>query len=625
MNHRYILLFLSLATITLNAQNQEDKISTKGLPILKPIINNTIDGAPILGNPIIITGTKQEIRTEKHGLFYPAIFDWNGDGKQDLLAGEFETGETGSNIKVYLNIGTNNSPNYSGEYFYATDINGDTITTHQWCCIGIHPRIVDIDNDGYPDILSGQYFPGKISFWKGSKEGFQPRQFIEQEGYIEGKELLYEGDELDPNTIDYWNYSSAGFADFNGDGLVDLFVGGFKELRVALNIGTRYTPKFGLRKYLLGLDGLPLSVSRKPTKEETVKAAKSYRYPHYSGVIKSFINPVDWDGDGVLDLLVTHLYGDKNNNPVDFFRGIKTDKGIRFEGVKPLFTSIDNSKVLPGCQPNISVCDYNHDGINDLLVGISLPTVNGFEIDSLIAWSYLNELDIQSPGKDAGRAIEYAGGVEEVKNLIEKNPLEKKQYLGHLNDYKYLTLRHRGYLFLMPGKKNPVNSIARESIFAKDEVKRKKLNQTIKYGGESTPVLFDVRAPEMLRTGQVGNIEVTLSYDDGWYSYADSKANISMGLIPTKIEFQFPDGFEKIEKFVIPETKVKGGYEVYSGKNLVFNQSFRINSNKFNNGIPSGEYTIFAIITYQTCNENGCLPPIKETIEMKIKFVRFGD
>jgi hypothetical protein len=179
--------------------------------------------------------------------------------------------------------------------------------------------------------------------------------------------------------LDYWNYTSAGFADFNGDGLTDLFVGGFDELRVALNIGTKENPRFGLRKYLLGIDGYPLSVVP-PDEKEVEQAHKRFEKPHYSGVMKAFITPVDWDGDGVLDLLVTHLYANKKTkDPVVFFRGVQTDKGLRFEKGRPLFTGEEVRKTFPGCQPNIYVTDYNHDGVPDLVIGLSLPTVNGFK------------------------------------------------------------------------------------------------------------------------------------------------------------------------------------------------------------------------------------------------------
>ena len=128
------LLFAAFMLSTaLTAQNLDtDKVKSTGFPKFPQIINTEIPGAPILGQPFLVNGKKQEIRVEKHGLAYPAIFDWNKDGKNDLLVGEFETGETGSNIKVYLNHGSNKKPKYSGEYFYAMDTKGDTITAHQW-------------------------------------------------------------------------------------------------------------------------------------------------------------------------------------------------------------------------------------------------------------------------------------------------------------------------------------------------------------------------------------------------------------------------------------------------------------------------------------------------------------
>ncbi|WEK33527.1 MAG: VCBS repeat-containing protein [Candidatus Pseudobacter hemicellulosilyticus] len=462
MKQLFPLLAIALLPGLLQAQSPDDKVRSTGFPVFPKIINTVIPGAPLLDQPVLITGTQQEIRTEKHGLAYPAFFDWNKDGKMDLLLGEFETGQTGSDIKVFLNEGTNKAPRYSGNYFYARDARGDTMTSYQWCCIGTHPRFADLDNDGYLDMLSGQYNPGLINWWRGGKDGFASRQFVDQEGLVNnGKGNLGSGtSELDPKDNRYWNYTSAGFADFNGDGLTDLFVGGFGELKVALNTGTREQPKFGLRQYLLGLDGLPLSVVGKPTAEEVKKAGEERRSVSFSGVIKSFVTPVDWDNDGVLDLLVTHLYGDKKTkDPVVFFRGVKTTLGLRFEAAKPLFTVPDVYKTFPGCQPNITVVDYNNDGVKDLVIGLSLPTVNGYAIDSIASWGYLKDFGLQAPGKDPGRMTEWEGGLEKVMKKIADKPEYKGYFLGKFTDYKYLTLRHRGYVYVMLGKKNPQKAV----------------------------------------------------------------------------------------------------------------------------------------------------------------------
>jgi thiol-disulfide isomerase/thioredoxin len=166
-----------IATLVSRLLEGDDLVHSTGMPVFPRITNTDIPGAPLLGEPMLITGTEREMRTEKHGLAYPAFYDWDHDGKVDLLMGEFETGQTGSDIKVYLNTGTNEQPRYTGKYFYATDVKGDTMTSYQWCCIGTHPRLVDLDQDGYIDILTGQYNPGQINWWRGTKDGFEPRQF----------------------------------------------------------------------------------------------------------------------------------------------------------------------------------------------------------------------------------------------------------------------------------------------------------------------------------------------------------------------------------------------------------------------------------------------------------------
>ena len=74
---------------------------TTNFPQLKPLVMTPIAGAPILSQPQRIDGNKLEIRTGKHGLCYPAVYDWNGDGLPDLLLGEFSTGKLENNMKIY--------------------------------------------------------------------------------------------------------------------------------------------------------------------------------------------------------------------------------------------------------------------------------------------------------------------------------------------------------------------------------------------------------------------------------------------------------------------------------------------------------------------------------------------
>ncbi|MFS4455693.1 FG-GAP-like repeat-containing protein [Maribacter sp. 2304DJ31-5] len=650
----YVVLSLFCVTAVVAQDLREDKIKTTNFPKLKELVNTNIPGAITFSQPQLITGTKQEIRTEKHGLIYPAFFDWNKDGKKDLLLGEFETGETGSYVKVYLNEGSKKKPKYSGEYFYAKDVKGDTISNFQWCCIGIHPRIVDLDQDGYDDILSGQYNPGAISWWRGSKEGFLPKQFIEQEGYIDTQEQKYNVAPWKTESNSYWNYTTADFADFNGDGLLDLFVGGSGDMRVALNTGTKEKPKFGYRNYLRHIDGSHLYV-KKPTQADIDKATEEDRYTEMSGVWKSYIKPTDWDKDGVLDLLVTYEYKKKGHNPVDFYRGVNTDKGLRFEKRVPLFTAKDGSKALPGVQPMMTLTDHNNDGVEDMVIGLSIPTINGFEVVDEIAWAWAGDLGIEMPGKDAGRQIQYYK--DGLKGIIakmedpEQGKYFKRAMLGNLKDYKYLTMRHRGYVFVMYGKKATTKATVK-TVKAAPAIKQKEIIREIVVGNnnEGGPVKYEIRVPKQIDQYNFSTpfvVEVTIAFDEGWHGYVNNEANKKDGFIPTTVAVEPSEYLEATSEMILPEASFKGLAKVYK-ESVTFRQQFKFKlppapakRPNFDKMTPEEikefvketseklEKTVATFpenlglktkITYQTCDDNICLPPKTVVEDLKIAF-----
>jgi len=74
----------------------------------------------------------------------PVVFDWNGDGKKDLICGR----QDGS-IVFYENKGTDAAPEFSGHEIIAAAGTGIALGAYA------RPVISDWNNDGTPDLLSG--------------------------------------------------------------------------------------------------------------------------------------------------------------------------------------------------------------------------------------------------------------------------------------------------------------------------------------------------------------------------------------------------------------------------------------------------------------------------------------
>lgn len=605
IKHFLIATALALTSVSANAQYPkdnpaDDNYRTTGFPKLKALKMTDIPGAPLLSQPQRIDGSEMEIRTGKHGLCYPAIYDWNGDGLPDLLLGEFSTGEKENNVKVYINKGSKKQPKFTGKYFYALDTNGDTISSKQWCCIGMHPRMVDITGDGRLDMLSGEYCPGRVGLWRGTGNGFAPLQYVEQEGY---RDKTYPSiDITSPESLPYWNYTSANFADINGDGLLDLFVGGTAGMRVALNEGTKDKPRFGLRQYLRFTDNSVITIHGKGKTEDGIQ-------PHNG---KTYMTPVDWDQDGVLDLLVTYEYAEKGDFPVLFYRGVRTNLGLRFERPVPLFTAADGTKALPGCQPMITVADLNGDGGNDIIMGISIPTVATVDeplsskrsVADEVAWQWVHDLGIQMPGKDAGEYYMFLTFDQLLERVKSGAQGEKQYYLGKLEDMKYLTMRHRGYVLVFYGKKNAKKAVAVPELTL--EAPKPLPTQSFSDSSADEPLSYRVECKD--RGHGSWQLDIYLKFKDGWHGFVDCPTTEGQGMIPTKVEVETPDGITCNGPIGKPYV---GDATMYFGEVKFMQHIFQQKKD--------AEKKVRIKVSYQSCNDSMCLPPVEHVIDYEIK------
>ncbi|MBV6457683.1 MAG: hypothetical protein HONBIEJF_00800 [Fimbriimonadaceae bacterium] len=69
--------------------------------------------APLeLAKPFLVKASGEPISVEV-GHAAPNLYDWNGDGKIDLLVGQFGSGK----LRVYLNKGSRTAPKFE-DFFY---------------------------------------------------------------------------------------------------------------------------------------------------------------------------------------------------------------------------------------------------------------------------------------------------------------------------------------------------------------------------------------------------------------------------------------------------------------------------------------------------------------------------
>lgn len=479
---------------------------------------------------------------------------------------------------------------------------------------------MDLDNDGYTDILTGSYSPGKVNWIRGSEKGFLPLSEVEQEGY--GSKITSIYGQWDCRNRDYWGFSACSFADFNNDGLIDLFVGG-PAFRVALNIGTKSNPKFGTRTYLYHVNGEILHINR-PSDERIKECRDRLEYPNMAGVYKSYMTPTDWDNDGVLDLLVTTSYSAEGSDVLYFFRGVNTDKGLRFEEKKTLMAAADGSKLMPGCSPMVRVVDYNNDGIDDLLCGISIPTINGYEIAEDIIYRWNSETDIYDPGKDLGLRLKFYGGtIDSLKIYIAEGKVKwnPEKMVGKLKDIKYLSLRHRGYAFVILGNKNRKKAKA-ITVKAQEAEENVNIPQDKDMSNSDGVVSYSITTPKRVTyMTQEFEVKVELKVPKGNYFYSNTKSNIDLGCIPTNISFEINnENIETVGDITLPDEHQHGAYIVYEGDNIVFSQKYKVTDfSKLLGTLSDSEtFDVKVKIEYQTCNSESCSPPNDVTEIVKI-------
>ena len=189
----------------------------------------------------LVIPTMKDSNKRWGNVFAPYTWDWNQDGKDDLLLGEGSY--SANNIHLLINQGSAAKPIF--------DENNRFVLAYGDGLEQLTPAVVDYNGDNAPDLVVAER-SGKIAVYLNTGEQVKPG--------APPPEMPFTSFIAGPggSPMNFGGISTVATGDLNGDGLFDLVVGKTNgRIAVALNVGTTTEPKFGAPAELKGDGGTP--------------------------------------------------------------------------------------------------------------------------------------------------------------------------------------------------------------------------------------------------------------------------------------------------------------------------------------------------------------------------------
>jgi hypothetical protein len=185
--------------------------------------------------------TSKDATSRWGNLFSPTTWDWNNDGREDLLVGEGSY--SANNIHLLVNTVGGSKPTFDESSRHVLAF-GDGLEQ-------LSPAVVDYNGDGTPDLLVSER-SGKVALYlnKGTpwKSG-DPLPELPFASFV---------NTAAGSPISFGGIASIAVGDLDGNGLFDLVAGKSNgRIAVAYNKGTKDEPKFDAPVELKGKAGTP--------------------------------------------------------------------------------------------------------------------------------------------------------------------------------------------------------------------------------------------------------------------------------------------------------------------------------------------------------------------------------